>query len=327
MEAGDSAFTFVESKSALKSKKPAYKPPNTWQKRQGGPYPPQFVTTAGGKQTSGAMQQQSNYTRAQQAAWQKKQQLYHQQQQQRYIARTRMYKDPSYSIQQTWISIRDFNKHHFEKLTSGAGEATTVAEVGELSQYITNFDRVIPKKPVPLRHLETQPIYPELLSDDTIQRLAEGNTADVYITDEALAILMTAPRSVYSWDLTVQKFEDVLFVDYSENSRTQLMTVNENASEPPAAEVKEAINQPLKLHLESTSVNHFFRQQAVNPAETKKFSEENLFKETYNDFPNYMYRYRVFKLPGGMRVCVRCQVEGLTKRGDEEVFVKIGALN
>lgn len=71
---------------------------------------------------------------------------------------------------------------------------------------------------------------------------------------------MTAPRSIYSWDLSVNKYEDVLFIDYTENSKTPYLSVSENSSEPPPADTKEAINNPLKLHLESTNINHYFRQ-------------------------------------------------------------------
>ncbi len=35
VEGGDSAFTFVESKSAVKTKKNTFKKPETWQKKQG----------------------------------------------------------------------------------------------------------------------------------------------------------------------------------------------------------------------------------------------------------------------------------------------------
>ncbi len=50
----------------------------------------------------------------------------------------------------------------------------------------------------------------------------------------------------------------------------------------------------------------------------KKYSEENLFKENYNDFPNYLYKYRVFQLAGGMKVCVRCQLEARAKKNDSD---------
>ena len=76
-----------------------------------------------------------------------------------------MYKDLSFPIQQTWISIKDFNKHHFEKMLSTASEGKTLCVAGELGSYITQFDRVIPNKPVPLRYVDSEFVYPELLSD------------------------------------------------------------------------------------------------------------------------------------------------------------------
>ena len=62
-----------------------------------------------------------------------------------------MYKEFSFPIQQTWISLKDFNKHHFEKMLSSASEGKTLSVAGELGSYISQLDRIIPNKPIPLR--------------------------------------------------------------------------------------------------------------------------------------------------------------------------------
>jgi hypothetical protein len=56
---------------------------------------------------------------------------------------------------------------------------------------------------------------------------------NVYATDAILALLMASPRSVYSWDITIEKTNGILFLDKRENSLFDFLTVSETAREPP----------------------------------------------------------------------------------------------
>ena len=40
---------------------------------------------------------------------------------------------------------------------------------------------------------------------------------DVYATDSILATLVAAPRSVYSWDIVIEKADGKIFLDKREN--------------------------------------------------------------------------------------------------------------
>jgi translation initiation factor 3 subunit D len=56
---------------------------------------------------------------------------------------------------------------------------------------------------------------------------------NVYATDAILALLMASPRSVYSWDITIEKTNGIIFLDKRENSLFDFLTVSETAREPP----------------------------------------------------------------------------------------------
>ena len=86
----------------------------------------------------------------------------------------------------------------------------------------------------------------------------------VSCSDAILALLMASPRSVYSWDITIEKTNGILFLDKRENSLFDFLTVSETAREPPqASEDIDEINHPEKLSIEATMINQNFSQQVL----------------------------------------------------------------
>ncbi|MEJ1867763.1 hypothetical protein SMA94_27610, partial [Escherichia coli] len=98
----------------------------------------------------------------------------------------------------------------------------------------------------------------------------QGN---VFATDAILATLMSCTRSVYSWDIVVQRVGSKLFFDKRDNSDFDLLTVSETANEPPQDEGN-SFNSPRNLAMEATYINHNFSQQCLR-----------MGRERYN-FPN-----------------------------------------
>lgn len=84
--------------------------------------------------------------------------------------------------------------------------------------------------------------------------------ATVFATDSILATLMCAPRSVYSWDIVVQRVGNKLFFDKRDGSQLDMLTVNETAQES-LPEAKEDINSAPALSMEATVTNQNFSQQ------------------------------------------------------------------
>lgn len=46
----------------------------------------------------------------------------------------------------------------------------------------------------------------ETLEDPIFKRLASEDKADIFATEIAIAAIMTAPKSTYSWDVIIKKY-------------------------------------------------------------------------------------------------------------------------
>ena len=46
-----------------------------------------------------------------------------------------------------------------------------------------------------------------------MRRLANENKADIFATELAVSAIMTAPKSLYSWDVVIKKYQDKLFIE------------------------------------------------------------------------------------------------------------------
>jgi translation initiation factor 3 subunit D len=58
--------------------------------------------------------------------------------------------------------------------------------------------------------------------------LVKENAADIFATEVAVAAIMSAPKSNYSWDVCIKKYGKVLFIDKrDEPNMLDLLTVNE----------------------------------------------------------------------------------------------------
>jgi translation initiation factor 3 subunit D len=64
-----------------------------------------------------------------------------------------------------------------------------------------------------------------------------------------LAAIMASPRSVYSWDLVIEKVKDKIFIDKRDDSAFDYLTVDETSNDPPR---EDGINSAEKLAMEAT---------------------------------------------------------------------------
>merc|ERR1719482_1636037 len=100
-----------------------------------------------------------------------------------------------------------------------------------------------------------------------MQKYAEEGAAQVFATDQVIAVLMACPRSVYSWDVVATKTEDgKIWLDKRSNSVVDYLTVNETANDPPSDEIA-GINNVSALSQEATFINLNFSQQLLKKRE------------------------------------------------------------
>ena len=109
----------------------------------------------------------------------------------------------------------------------------TGTDCGEVFKYDQELDKARTYKAIPLQTFSGDVFYnTPTLEDPVIRRLAQENKAEIFATELAISAIMTAPKSLYSWDVIVKKYQDKLFIDkrYEENILDYL-TVNETSHE------------------------------------------------------------------------------------------------
>lgn len=248
--------------------------------------------------------------------------------------RDRIDRQASVSVRPDWRRVEEVDLGKLSKGTSplsGLVDNTPPKVVedllwcGFLDQYNDQFDRVSTRTPAPLKRVETREFYPVTTTDDpVIERLAIEGKGTIFATDSILAHLMTCPRSVYPWDIVVQKLPTgALFFDKRDASQFDYLTVHEtsNAAPPPArdnATEAELMNTPERLSLEATMINQNFTQQILRSSKYRtKFDLPNpFFDDTDNDGmepASVAYRYRRFDLGDGVSLVARTELHGLAK--------------
>mmetsp|Transcript_12129 Transcript_12129/g.12200 ORF Transcript_12129/g.12200 Transcript_12129/m.12200 type:complete len:585 (+) Transcript_12129:62-1816(+) len=242
-------------------------------------------------------------------------------------------RQPSLTVQGDWEVIEEFDLVQFLKLQANKPEVEDLLWCGHVDQYDDSYDKITSKAPKPLRRIENKAYYCVSSTDDPIlEKFAVERAGNLYATDAILAHLMACPRSVYSWDIVIQKTDGMLFFDKRDDSHFDLLTVSETAHEPPtAADDLDEINHPEKLSLEATMINQNFSQQVVKEGtESRKTYEPNPFfeKGVEKDVEpaSIAYRYRKFKL-GDVTIIARCELHGWAIKRGEEQFMTVHALN
>ena len=120
--------------------------------------------------------------------------------------------------------------------------------------YDKTYDRVNVKNERPLRRIDRVFHTVTTTDDPVIRRLAKSNPeANVFATDAILATLMCCTRSVYSWDIVVQKIGGKIFLDKRDNTEFGEFKVSRLR-----LDTKEKVNKPglhRKVPYDVTNVN------------------------------------------------------------------------
>jgi translation initiation factor 3 subunit D len=154
--------------------------------------------------------------------------------------------------------------------------------------------------------------------DPVLEKLAIDGLGQVFVTDAVLAHLMTCTRSVYPWDLVIQKLPGgTMFIDKRDNSQLDYLTVFETSYTPPNPS-DEGINSPERLGLEATMINQNFSQQILKKTGRKEMDLPNPFYDEDDadgmEPASVAYRYRKFALDGKTTLVCRTELHGLVKK-------------
>jgi len=244
------------------------------------------------------------------------------------------HRDASVQVKDTWAVIEEMDFPRLSKLTlPNIGEAEDVLKCGSLEFYDKTYDRVNTKTERRLTRVN-RIFHKVTTTDDPVIRQLAKTTGNVFATEQILATLMCATRSVYSWDILVQRVGNKLFFDKRDESEFDLLTVSETAQEPPQDEGN-SINSPHNLALEATFINHNFSQQVLKPVEKPEdrlnFEKPNPFvqeKDEEKEVASVAYRYRKWDLGNGITLVCRCEHDAvMIGPNGENQFINIKSLN
>ena len=234
----------------------------------------------------------------------------------------------SVDIQPEWNMLDQIPFSTFSKLSFSVPEPEDLLLCGALEFYDRSFDRITPKNERRLERFKNRNFFKVTTTDDpVIRRLANEDKATVFATDTILSTLMCAPRSVYSWDIVVQRVGNKLFFDKRDGSQLDLLSVHETSQEP-LPEAKDDINSSYSLGVEAAYINQNFSQQVlIRDGNKVAFDEPNPFANEGEEVASVAYRYRRWKLDNDMYLVARCEVQSVVEINNQRSFLTLNALN
>ncbi|KAK6133446.1 LOW QUALITY PROTEIN: hypothetical protein DH2020_032814 [Rehmannia glutinosa] len=234
----------------------------------------------------------------------------------------------SVDIQPEWNMLDQIPFSTFSKLSFSVPEPEDMLICGGLEFYDRSYDRITPKNFKPLERFKNRNFFKVTTTDDpVIRRLANEDKATVFATDTILSTLMCAPRSVYSWDIVVQRVGNKLFLDKRDGSQLDLLSVHETSQEP-LPDVKDDINSIHSLSVEAAYINQNFSQQVlIRDGNKVAFEEPNPFANEGEEVASVAYRYRRWKLDDDMYLVSRCEVQSVLDINNQRSFLTLNALN
>ncbi|GLT82863.1 hypothetical protein SLE2022_011960 [Rubroshorea leprosula] len=234
----------------------------------------------------------------------------------------------SVDIQPEWNMLDQIPFSTFSKLSFSVPEPEDLLMCGALEYYNRSYDRLTPKNEKRLERFKNRNFFKVTTTDDpVIRRLANEDKATVFATDTILATLMCAPRSVYSWDIVIQRVGNKLFFDKRDGSQLDLLSVHETSQEP-LPEAKDDINSAYSLSVEAAYINQNFSQQVlVRDGNKVTFDEPNPFANEGDEAASVGYRYRRWKLDDEMYLVARCEVQSVVEVNNQRSFLTLNALN
>jgi translation initiation factor 3 subunit D len=244
--------------------------------------------------------------------------------------------DGQLEIKSDWDIIQEFDLPELLKLRANNPKIDDITWCGHIDAYDESYDKVTSKTARPLQKFDNRIFFNVTTMDDPVlEKLAIEGTGNVIATDSVLSLLMASPRSIYTWDIVIQKIDGIIWLDKRDIPLLNYPSVSETAHEPPIfIEDVEDFNKPHLLADEAFYINKNFSQQILlddNTQHTRKsFEPDPFFDEAGedNDEPaSIAYRYRKFDL-GSIQIIARCHLHGYrTSKQGEELFHTTFCLN
>ncbi|KAL2920267.1 hypothetical protein HK105_200337 [Polyrhizophydium stewartii] len=231
----------------------------------------------------------------------------------RYGDRQVRVRDPSIKVGPTWTIVEELDFNRLNKLYLNYTDPEDIAIHGSVQYVDRAYERINTKSEKPLQ-IADKTFHNVTASDDPViqglAKSAEGLT--IFASDVVLAALMNATRSVNSFDIVITRRDNLLFLDKRDGSVMDLVTVNENAADPPmdGPDRDTNINNPQALAHEAAHINRSYSQQVLRESERVEFGNPNPFAhgEPVQALASVAYRYRRWNL-AEVSLVVRTQID------------------
>lgn len=188
---------------------------------------------------------------------------------------------------------------------------------------IFNWDKkkINLRNAVPLKRTEKQFLNFSSLQDSILRSFAASGRANVIMSEAVMSALMAIVRSIYSWDLEVNKQDGIIWFDKRPNSRFDWVNVNENAADYSDIG-DDGMNSSISLSNEALYVQRCYSQQVVDNV-VKKYDVAKPFVCESN-VASFGYTYRILPLNPTINVGVRCEIDTLksTESGYSRIMVR-----
>jgi len=331
-EEDDDSFQLVDTKTTAKPQYARRKFNQPWQQRTGASASRnpsnQSGAPSGGRSAGGAWGTVGRGGKGQNAAKKGQQPQYqrfgNRYQDNRPKQRSR---ESSVDILPEWQVVEQFDFVPLTKLTAAFSEPEDLATAGHLEYYNKVNDKLSSRTEKSLERVERQFFKITTTDDPIIRELTMSGAGTVFATDAILATLMACPRSVYSWDIVIQRVGTKTFLDKRDNTQFDYLTVNETANEPPSDE--KDINSPNQLSQEATFINQNYSQQVLNKEGKKyEFEKPNPFSSGDSGIPlgSVGYRYRKWTI-GDHVLVARTEMDAVLDDKGQDTFMLVKALN
>ena len=129
-------------------------------------------------------------------------------------------RESSVTVKPDWVVLEEMERTQLSKLSlPTVNDPDDLLCCGALEYYDKTYDRINVKNERPLRRIDRIFHTVTTTDDPIVRKLAKSHPdANVFATDAILATLMTCTRSIYSWDIVVQKIGGKIFLDKRDNT-------------------------------------------------------------------------------------------------------------
>lgn len=221
----------------------------------------------------------------------------------------------------TWKLRKEWEYPDLSKYKAKVDVPEPVERTGVLLSFNKQFEKITTNSRISLKKYPNHRFFNVSADNDPIiQSFMGKNAADVYITDSLLAVLMTVPRSAYSWDIVVTKKTvvvdgndqsslafiqrpksqiEMLSVDETHAEQTVVPT-NDNMEIRRAGQTIENINCRSILAQETTLVNQRFQLQCLSQKQPSLKWKPSPFASAVQGAEKVAptgYAYRIYELP------------------------------